>query len=184
MMKKNIWSNVYYRLNDPVMIRFAILYTMKYVEFPISSMDLKHVMLDASRVDYFDLCEMIDTLKKENHIKEVIRDGINKFSLTDSGIETIQMFEKNVLYSVRRNIRQSADKFFKEEFEKQSVKSSLTASDIDSFYLDVELKDGNSKLLSMSLFAGSREKAEKMREKFNSNPTEFFSYILKFLSDK
>ena len=184
MMKKNIWSNVYYRLNDPVMIRFAILYTMKYVEFPISSMDLKHVMLDASRVDYFDLCEMIDTLKKENHIKEVIRDGINKFSLTDSGIETIQMFEKNVLYSVRRNIRQSADKFFKEEFEKHSVKSSLTPSDIDTFYLDVELKDGNSKLLSMSLFAGSREKAEKMREKFNSNPTEFFSYILKFLSDK
>ncbi len=182
-MKKNIWSNVYYRLNDPVMIRFAILYTMKYVEFPISSMDLKHVMLDATRVDYFDLCETIDVLKKENHIKEVIRDGINKFDMTDSGRETIEMFEKDVLYSVRRSIRQSADKFFKEEFEKNSVKSSLTPNDADTFYLDIDLNEGKSKLLSMSVFAGSRENAEEMREKFSANPTGFFQYILKYLQE-
>ena len=30
-MKKNIWSNVYYRLNDPVMIRLAVLYADQLV---------------------------------------------------------------------------------------------------------------------------------------------------------
>ena len=30
-MKKNIWDNVYYRLKDPVEIKLAVLYTIRYL---------------------------------------------------------------------------------------------------------------------------------------------------------
>ena len=182
-MKKNIWSNVYYRLNDPVMIRLAILYTLKYIEIPVSSMDLKHVMLDATTVDYIDLCETIEILKEENHIKTVFRDELNKFILTESGTEMIEMLEKNLLPSVRDSLRKSANEFFKEEFEKSQVKSEISPTEANTFYLDAELNDGKTKLLSMSVFAGTRENAMKMREKFNDAPVELFQEILKFLKE-
>lgn len=182
-MKKNIWSNVYYRLNDPVMIRLAILYTLKYIDLPVSSMDLKHVLLDSTSVDYIDLCEMIESAKQDDYIRIVFRDEMNKFILTDTGTEMIDMFEKNLLPSVRKAIRKSADEFFKEEFEKSQIKSEISTFDADTYYLDVDLNDGKTKLLSMSIFAGSRENAQSMKAKFNSKPIEFFQEILKFLKD-
>ena len=182
-MKKNIWSNVYYRLNEPIMIRLAVLYTLKYTEFPISSMDLKHVMLDATSVDYIDLCENIELLKKENHIKIVFRDEMNKYALTETGTEMIDMFEKNLLSSVRENIRKSADEFFRQEFEKSQVRSEISPIETNAFYLDAELNDGKTKMLSMSIFAGSRENAIMMKNKFNEAPVELFQEILKFLKD-
>lgn len=180
-MKKDIWSNVYYRLNDPVMIRLAMLYVIKYVDFPISSMDLKHVMLDATHVDYFDLCGMIENIKNENYVKVVIRDEINKLDLTDTGRELIDMFEKDLLSSVRQSLRNSADKFFEEEFEKTQVRSSLTPNDSETFYLDLELNDGKTKLMSMSVFAGSRENALKMRDKFDDDPAGLYQVVVEFL---
>lgn len=183
-MKKNIWSNVYYRLNDPVMIRLAVLYVLKYADIPISSMDLKHVMLDSTSVDYIDLCETIEDLKNEDYIRSVVRDEMNKFVLSELGNDTIEMFEKNLLISVRQAIKKSADEFFKDEFEKSQVKCELSPSDADTYYLDVELQDGRTKLLSMSIFAGDREAAAEMRERFNESPMELFEEIQRFLRKK
>jgi len=183
LMKKNIWSNVYYRLNEPIMIRLAVLYTLKYIEFPISSMDLKHVMLDATSVDYIDLCENIELLKEENHIKTVFRDEMEKYEMTQTGEEMIDIFEKNLLQSIRSNIRKSADELFRQEFEKSQVRSEISPSEANTFYLDAELNDGKTKMLSMSIFAGSRENAMKMRSKFNEAPVELFQEILKFLKN-
>lgn len=180
-MKKDIWSNVYYRLNDPAVIRLAVLYVLKYVDLPISQMDLKHVMLDATNVDYFDLCGAIDDLHRENFIKTVLRDEINKYILTEEGSDLINSLEKDVLYSVRQKIKSSSDKFFKSEFEKSLVRSSLTPTESETFYLDMELNEGKSKLFSLSIYAGSKENAMKMREKFTKNPTELFQVILKHL---
>ena len=157
---------------------------IKYADFPISSMDLKHVMLDATHVDYFDLCGMIENVKDENYVKVVVRDEINKLDLTTSGRELLEMFEKDLLACVRMSLRNSADKFFEEEFEKTQVRSTITPNDAETFYLDVELKDGKSKLMSMSLFAGSRENAAKMRDNFTDNPTGLYQAVVEFLSKK
>lgn len=182
-MKKNIWSNVYYRLNDQVLIRLAVLYTLKHIEFPVRSMDLKHIMLDATSVDYIDLCENIEILKEENHIKTVFRDEIYKYALTQTGEEMIDMFEKDLLPSVRDGIRKSAGELFREEFEKSQVRCEILPSDANTYYLDAELYDGKTKLMSLSVFAGSRENAMKMKNRFSDAPVELFQEILKFLSD-
>ena len=39
-MKKNIWENVYYRLNDPAEIQLAILYAIRYADLPVSDICL------------------------------------------------------------------------------------------------------------------------------------------------
>ena len=183
-MKKNIWDNVYYRLKDPVMIRLAVLFALKYIDIPVSSMDLKHVLLDSTSVDYIDLFETIEDLKNEDYIRIVFRDEMNKFILSSLGSETIEMFEKNLLSSVRQAIKESANEFFKEEFEKSQVRCEISPSDADTYYLDVELQDGKTKLLSMSIFAGDRETAAQMRERFNESPLGLFEEIQMFLRKK
>lgn len=180
-MKKNIWSNVYYRLNDPVKIRLAILYVIKYADLPISSMELKHVMLQATSVDYIDLCEIIDFLKNENYIKTVRRDEKDKYELTSSGLEMINMFETDILSSVKASIKKSVDEYFKEQFRKSQVRSEISPNDGNTYYLDVELNEGNTRIFSMSVFAGSRQKVLQMRRQFNADPMGLYKEILKLL---
>ena len=182
-MKKNIWSNVYYRLKDPVMIRLAVLYSLEYIDIPICLMDLKHVMLDSTSVDYIELCEMIENLKKEDYIRVVERDETNKYIITDKGRELLSMFKRDLLPSVRKNIRKSADEYFHNEFTKSQFKCEISLGNENAYYLDVQINDKKMKMLSMSIFAGSRENAVKMREKFNAAPMELFKEILCYLKE-
>lgn len=177
-MKKDVWSNVYYRLNDPVKIRLAVLYTLKYVDFPMSSIELRHIMLDATTVDYIELCEIIEVLMQENHVKLVRRDEKDKYDITDSGRELLSMFETDLLPSVRQSIRKSADEYFKEEFKKSQIISELVPDEDGTYYLDVSLSDGKKKLFSLSVFAGSRQNAMDMKRVFNESPTQMFKDIL------
>ena len=81
-MKKNIWENVYYRLKDPVEIKLAILYVLYYADIPVSDVELKHCMLEGTSVDFLELCDVIERLLEENHMKtvslNVIRRGKEK----------------------------------------------------------------------------------------------------------
>ena len=146
-MKKDIWSNVYYRLNDPAVIRLAVLYVLKYVDLPISQMDLKHVMLDATNVDYFDLCGAIDDLHRENFIKTVLRDEINKYILTEEGADLINSLEKDMAFAEVTNNQTALDNLEKEKAsltikanEILSIKS-LTLDDLSPRYRCVKCND-------------------------------------------
>ena len=117
-MKKNILENVYYRLNDPAEIRLAILYSIRYSEIPISDIELKHFMLQATSVDFIDLCSMITLALDDNHMKTVWRDEMDKYELTQSGEELIDMFEDKIMVSVRSSLRNTIDEYFRREKEK------------------------------------------------------------------
>ena len=90
-MKKNIWENVYYRLKDPVEIKLAVLYVLFYADIPVSDVELKHCMLEATSVDFLSLCDVIQMLLEENHMKQVWRDEMDKYVLTSSGEDMVSI---------------------------------------------------------------------------------------------
>lgn len=181
-MKKNIWDNVYYRLNDPAEIQLAILYAIRYADIPISDIELKHFMLQATSVDFIDLCSNITKTIDDNHIKTVWRDEIEKYVLTQTGSELLQMFEDKIMSSVRESLRNSIDEYFVREQEKARLRCDITPTGRDSYHFEVELKEGKIELLTMSIFAGGREKAMDMRRHFKTDPMGLYAQILKLLS--
>ncbi len=181
-MKKNIWENVYYRLNDPAEIQLAILYALRYADMPVSDIELKHFMLQATSVDFIDLCSMITKTLDDNHMKTVWRDETEKYVLSQTGAELLDMFENKIMSSVRTSLRNTIDEYFVREQEKARVRCDITPAGRDVYNLDIELKEGKMDLLTMSLFAGSREAAMDMRRHFKTDPLGLYAQILQLMT--
>ena len=182
MKKKNIWENVYYRLRDPAEIQLAILYAIRYADIPITDIELKHFMLQATSVDFIDLCSIITKTMDDNHMKTVWRDETEKYVLTASGSELLEMFEYKIMASVRSSLRNTIDEYYIREQQKAQIRCDIAPAGRDSYNLEIELKEGNIKLLAMSIFAGGRETAINMRRHFKHNPLGMYSKLLKVLT--
>lgn len=183
-MKKNMWDNVYYRLNDEAEIKLCLLFCIKYADIPISDIEIKHFMLTATSVNFMDLCSSIGEIFTENYAKKVWRDEIEKYDLTEQGKELLEMFEDKIMASVRVSLKDTIDEYFKREKEKSQVKCEIVPLEKNNYCLEIDLQDGSNSLLKMSLFAGSREKAIELRQGFNENPMALYSDIIKKLSEK
>ena len=183
-MKKNIWENVYYRLKDPVEIKLAVLFTISYAEMPVSDVELKHCMLEGTSVDFLDLCDVIEALKADNHIKTVWRDEMDKFVLTPSGEDMIAMFEDKLLSSVKSSLKHAIDDFYKKEADRKSIRCDVISQDGKTFEANLELREGKRNLFTLSILAGSKERALSMCRRFRQNPYEIYERASQLLTEQ
>ncbi len=182
-MKKNIWENVYYRLNDETEIKLAVLFCIHVAEMPISDIELKHLMLDATSVDFIDLCSAISEMQTEDYIRIVWRDEVEKYDMTPRGSELLDMFEDKIMASVRSSLRRAINEYFQREQNKIQVRAEIEPMKKDTFGVNIELKEGKNTLITMSLFAGSKEKAYALRRGFLSDPVEMYAKIATMFSE-
>ena len=182
-MKKNIWKNVYYRLSDETEIKLSVLFCIRYADIPISDIELKHCMLDATSVDFIDLCSAIAAVQEEGYIRIVSRAETDKYELTARGNETLDMFEDKIMASVRSSLKRTVDAYFRREQNKLSVRCEIEPAQKDIYHVNVELKDGKYSLLTMSLFAGSKQHAFSLRRGFLQDPVKAYESIVAMLSD-
>ncbi len=181
-MKKNIWENVYYRLKDPTEIKLAILYVIFYADIPVRDVELKHCMLEATSVDFLDLCDILAQLTEENHIKTVWRDETDKYVLTSSGEDMISMFENKLLPSVKNSLKNSVDQYYKNESTRKSLRCDVVPLSDQLFQAELELKEGKTPLLAMSVLAGSKNQALSICRGFRRDPYGFYKKITELLS--
>ena len=169
-MKKNIWDNVYYRLNDETEIKLSVLFCIRYADIPITDIEVKHFMLTATSVNFMDLCSAIDAVVSE------------KFDLTQQGNELLDMFEDKIMASVRASLKNTIDEYFRREREKAQYRCEIIPVGKDAYHVDIELKEGKNTLITMSVFAGSRETAIRLRRGFKADPMGVYSDIVSMLS--
>ncbi len=182
-MKKNILENVYYHLNDETEIKLSVLFCIRYADLPITDIEVKHFMLSATSVDFMALCSQIDDMIKDNYIKKVWRDAVEKYDITPQGSELLDMFEDKIMASVRKSLKDAIDEYFRRENEKAKAKCEIVPLGKDANNLDIELKEGKHTLMKLSLFAGSRQKAFSLRRGFQKDPFQFYSQMISILSE-
>ena len=176
------FDNIYYRLNDPGEIRLCVLLCIRYAGEPLSDGDIKHIMLTATSVDFIDLCDAIDKLSPENYTKKVWRDEIEKLDLTSQGAEMIDVFDDKIMASVRASIKRTIDEYLNREGPKTQIKCIVTPAERDLFNVDIEITEGRTSLLNMTVFTGNKEKAARYAKGFRKNPMKLYTSVIETLA--
>lgn len=180
-MKPNL-DNVFYRLKDTGEIKLCVLFCLRYADEPLSDSDLKHLMLSATSVDFLELCGIIDTLIPDNYVKKVWRDETEMFVLTAQGQEVIDVFDDKIMASVRASIKSTIDEYLKREGPKAQIKCVVTPAERDLYNVDVEITEGKTTLLKMTVFTGNKEKAARYARGFRKNPMGFYTEVIGLLA--
>lgn len=167
-------------INNSVLIQFIILYTLSKADDAVPYNELLNLVLDNCNINYNDFQVALDNLVQTRHIRSFIEGGHNqKYEITQKGMNMGDFFTANIPIYIREPIDASVKELFKEERLKNAVQSNISPVRRDEYSADCRLcDDDNTELLSLSVYAGTREEAERMSRLFREKSDEIYAKIL------
>lgn len=172
-------------IDDSVLIQFIILYTLSKVDNAIPYNELLNLVLDNCNINYNDFQVALDNLVRTKHVNTFLEGKHNqKYEITQKGMNAGDLFTSNIPIYIREPIDNSIKALFRERRLKNAVRSSITPVSRNEYSADCQLfDDDNTQLLSLSLYAGSREEAEKMAVYFREHSDIVYEKILEIFSE-
>lgn len=167
-------------IDDTVLIQFIILYTLSKVDDAVPYNELINLVLDNCNINYNDFQVSLDNLIKTNHASAFLESEHNqKYRITQKGMNAVEFFTANIPIYIREPIDASIKALFKERRLKNAVQSNISPVRHDEYNADCQLyDDDNTLLLSLSLYSGSREEAERMSRFFREHSADIYAKIL------
>lgn len=167
-------------IDDSVLIQFIILYTLYQAKDYVPYDDLINLVLDNCNINFNDFQVALDNLKNTNHIKAILEnEHKKKYKITEKGMNASDLYTTNIPVYIKEPIDNSIKELFHIEKVRNSVRSRITPVRKNEYSVECELyDDDNTNLLKLSLYAGSREEAERMAVYFKENPNAVYETIL------
>ncbi|MCI8404011.1 MAG: DUF4364 family protein [Clostridia bacterium] len=172
-------------IDDSVLIQFIILYTLSKVDKAIPYNDMINLVLDNCNINYNDFQVALNNLINTKHVNSFIEGGHNqKYEITQKGLNAGDFFTSNIPIYIREPIDSSIKELFKEERRKHAVRSGITPIRKDEYCAECQLyDDDNTQLLNLSLYAGSREEAERMSRFYRDHYDTIYEKLLASFSE-
>lgn len=159
-----------------------LLYIFKKFNRPVTNAELTNFVLKNDYFDYFILQEILNLLIDIKFVKTINQDGHEFFELTDSGLETIIMFEDNLPSYFVDEVKEQFHVFTKEQENKEAIFSHFYQKSEDEFIVVIEVLDNRKVIFDLSLHVPTKDIAFKLCQKWNENPSELYTQILTTLT--
>lgn len=171
----------------PLENRIFILYLIEKMEIPISTHVLESCTL--KYMDFFVLQETIHSLLDATFIEvSSSKDETVRYTITDSGIQTLEFFEKELSQDVRNEINQFVldnRKSIKRDY--QTTANYFYADEEDStqnLTVKCGLYEDDALLLEVQISVVSINQAKIICENWKKNTSRLYNNILKNLIDE
>ncbi len=172
-------------IDDSVLIQFIILYTLSKVDSAVPYNELLNLVLDNCNINYNDFQVALDNLVTTNHACAFLESAHNqKYEITQKGMNAVDFFTSNIPIYIREPIDESVKKLFLEERRRNAVRSGITPVKRGEYSADCQLfDDDNTQILNLSLYAGSRDEAERIARFFREHSDIVYSKILEAFNE-
>ncbi len=167
-------------IDDELMIQFIILYTLSHADEDLAYADLLNIVQGNCEISFTDLQLSLDNLIKTGHASvRRVSDILSVYSITEKGSYVIDFFYKQIPLIIREPIDRSIKEMYIDKRRKEAVKASAVPINEKEYYTECELRDDDRALmLSLRLYAGARDDAEKFAKVFRSSSAEIYETIL------
>lgn len=170
-------------ITDSVMIQYIILFTLAKANRIVTHSQLTTLILDNCNINFADLIIALDNLVEIGCVRTFSSDEKKQYvELTAKGTETNGFFQKSIPIYIREPIEKSIAPFFHEEKLRKSVRAELMPINETEYLAELGIYEGNTPLMNLSVYAGTREMAADMIRKFRADPESFYKLIMETLT--
>ena len=172
-------------IEDELMIQFIILYALSHADEEIAYSDLLNIVQGNCEISFTDLQLGLDNLVKTGHAAvRRISDILSVYNITEKGSYVIEFFYKQIPLIIREPIDRSIKELYINKRREEAVKASAIPINENEYYTECELRDDDrALLLSLRLYAGTREEAERFAGYFKKSSAEIYNGILTMFAD-
>jgi len=162
-------------------IKLIVLYTVKNLKVPSTYTLLDYVISSCANVNYFEMGQYVTELMDTDNLTDYEADGERYFSITDTGEETLGFFESKIPGSIKLSLK---DKIF--EINKKSRLGNKLYADYfpineNEYTVKFSLEEGGVVMLSLELYAGSKERAIEMCRYLKNDTLDFYKSVIELV---
>lgn len=172
-------------IEDELMIQFIIMYALMGADEPLAYADLVSVVQDNCEINFNDLQLGLDNLVKTGHVSvKCPNDMLSIYDLTQKGRYVIDFFYTQIPLIIREPIDKSIKSLYLEKRRSEAVRSWIDPINEKEFNTECSLyNDDKLMLMSLRLYAGSRDEAERVAEHFKKHSAQIYGGILNFFDE-
>lgn len=167
-------------IDDSVLIQLIILYTLDKADASLPYNELINLVLDNCNINYNDFQISLDNLVKTNHALARLEGArTQKFVITEKGANACEFFKSSIPIYIREPIDDSVKQLFIDERRRNAVEGSISPVRGEEYSAECVLRDDDkTELMRLSLYAGSREEAEKLAVFFREHSDYVYGKII------
>lgn len=162
--------------------RILILYILKELALPVSNLQLTDILATRAFLDYFSQQETLAELLETGMIAEQTDVAERKFYVVSpKGAETADALASLIPTPIRQNFdahKQEIRDMVKRNWE---VNATQHIDEQDNHYVRCFVRDGDTFLIDMKIFAGSKKLASEMCLGWRKNTEEIYSKLIEQL---
>ena len=173
-------------IEDELMIQFIIMYALKGADEPLAYADLLSVVQGNCEISFTDLQLGLGNLVDTGHVSERrVSDKLSIYDLTQKGRYVIDFFYTQIPLIVREPIDETIKEMYIEKRRREAVRAGIDPINQNEYNAECNLYDDDKLLImSLRLYAGTRDEAERIAEYFKSHAADVYSGILNLFNQR
>lgn len=166
-------------LTNDYEVKILICYIMSIVKTPLTLDDINYILSSDGIANYFECSQSISDLLQHGQIGEKGDEG---YVLIDDAEKIVETFYKTIPISVREKSLNNALKYVKyKNFDKHNVVTTQKVK--DGYNITLNVRDNDSNLMELSLFAPDLKFCDIIKNQFYENPAQIYKAIISLLTD-
>ncbi len=162
-------------------VMILICYLMDQAGQPVSFQELSAALQGQELVNYFQLVEAVETLRRSGHILPQEHQGEPRYALAASGREISSSFEDKLPPAVRERGARALERILTLVRRQRENRVDIRQAE-DGWTISLTIPDIGSDLLSLSIFMPTREECEAIRRRFLNDPRLVYKGVFALLT--
>ena len=162
-------------------VMILICYLMDQAGQPVSFKELSAALQGQELVNYFQLVEAVESLRRSGHILPQEYQGEQRLALTPLGREVSSTFEDKLPPAVRERATAALERILTLVRRQRENRVEIRQAE-DGWNIDLTIPDIGSDLLSLTIFMPTREECEAIRRRFLNDPMLVYKGVFALLT--
>ncbi len=173
-----------YEIDNTIIIQSLIMHTLNEADRLLEHRDMLDVILENCNINFTDFQLALGNLVDTNHIESLMT-GKNQqmYRITEKGKNVVDFFRERIPIYLREPVEEALKDLLREERLRNAVRGKISAVSPTEYTAECALYDGdNTKLMEITLYAGTREQAETIVRYYKDNSDAVYAKIIEAFS--
>jgi len=164
--------------------KVLLLYFIKFINIPVSNMQLTRIMLENRFMNYFLLQQGLHELISDKLVNNETRDNIDYYTITQQGEKMLEMFEGILPAGIKARIREIVEIIRPAIRYEASVIAEYTLENENEYEVKCKIIENFKPLIDIRLSVGSREDARHICKNWKEQAKEIYPQVIGVLLGK
>lgn len=163
-------------------IKMLLCYILSNQPESMSFSQLYEAVTEDGLINYFELIRLLEELVRLEHLSIHREEGLpDRYTATQLGQQASREFERNLPFSVRERALGASQRVMERHRRLTEVQMTETEEG-DGIRLELSIPDGEGELLSLKVYAPTREECDEMKRQFLNAPLTIYKGVMALLT--